>query len=136
MKILIDTCIWSEAFRHKKEGFPSRNTDELIELITDARVEIIGAIRQEILSGIKSKQQSEELCEQLKEFKDVEVITSDYEKAAENFNTLRSQGIQGSNTDFLICAVAERLGIPIYTTDNDFIKFAKHLPIQLYNIPH
>lgn len=132
MKTLIDTCIWSEALRHKKKISPSRNTAELIELIKEARAEIIGAIRQEILSGIKSKKQFEELREQLKEFKDLEVITSDYEKAAENFNTIRSKGIQGSNTDFLICAVAERLGIPIYTTDKDFLRFAKHLPIQLY----
>ena len=132
MKTLIDTCIWSEALRHKKKRSPSRNTTELIELIKEARAEIIGAIRQEILSGIKSKKQFEELREQLKEFKDLEVITSDYEKAAENFNSLRSKGIQGSNTDFLICAVAERLEIPIFTTDKDFLRFAKHLPIQLY----
>ncbi len=104
----------------------------VIELIKEARAEIIGAIRQEILSGIKSKKQFEELREQLKEFKDLKVITSDYEKAAENFNSLRSKGIQGSNTDFLICAVAERLEIPIFTTDKDFLRFAKHLPIQLY----
>ena len=132
MKTLIDTCIWSEALRHKKKRTLSRNTAELIELIKEARVEIIGAIRQEILSGIKLKKQFEELRKHLKEFKEVEVITSDYEKAAEHFNTLRSKGIQGSNTDFLICAVAERLKIPIYTTDKDFLRFVKHLPIQLY----
>jgi predicted nucleic acid-binding protein len=132
MKVLIDTCIWSEALRHKKKKISSITTSELIELIKEARVEIIGAIRQEILSGIKSKKQFEELREQLKEFHDVEMTTTDYEKAAENFNMLRSKGIQGSNTDFLICAVAERLGIPIYTTDNDFRKFKKYLPIQLY----
>ena len=132
MKVLVDTCIWSEALRHKKNKIPSRNTSELIELIKEARVEIIGAIRQEILSGIKSKQQFEKLREQLKEFYDVEVTTIDYEKAAENFNMLRSKGIQGSNTDFLLCAVAEKLQIPIYTTDKDFLKFKKYLPIQLY----
>jgi len=132
MKILIDTCIWSEALRYQKKNTLSRNTTELIELISEARVEIIGAIRQEILSGIKSKKQFKDLRKQLNEFKDVEVITSDYEKAAENYNTLRSKGIQGSNTDLLLCAVAERLGIPIYTTDKDFLRFTKHLPVQLY----
>ena len=83
MKVLVDTCIWSEALRHKKNKIPSRNTSELIELIKEARVEIIGAIRQEILSGIKSKQQFEKLREQLKEFYDVEVTTIDYEKKRE-----------------------------------------------------
>ncbi len=132
MKVLIDTCIWSEALRYKKKSKLSINITELIELISEARVEIIGAIRQEILSGIKIIKQFEDLKKQLNEFIDVELVTSDYEKAAENYNKLRSKGIQGSNTDFLICAVAKRLGIPIFTTDKDFIRFAKHLTIQLY----
>lgn len=35
----------------------------------------------------------------------------------------KAKGVQGSNTDFLICAVANRLKFPIFTTDNDFKKF-------------
>jgi len=40
--------------------------------------------------------------------------------------------VQGSNTDFLICAVAVRNQLAIYTTDKDFSIFAKHLPIILH----
>jgi predicted nucleic acid-binding protein len=36
-----------------------------------------------------------------------------------------------SNTDFLICAVAERRAFPILTTDADFTRFATVLPIVL-----
>jgi predicted nucleic acid-binding protein len=48
------------------------------------------------------------------------------------FNLCRAKGIQGSNTDFLICAVAVRHDFTIFTTDGDFRLFAKCLPIVLY----
>jgi 2,4'-dihydroxyacetophenone dioxygenase len=39
---------------------------------------------------------------------------------------------EASNTDFLICAVAERRSLPILTTDTDFTRLARILPITLY----
>jgi predicted nucleic acid-binding protein len=50
------------------------------------------------------------------------------------FNTCRRNGIQGSNTDFLICAVAHRRSYSILTTDNDFQNFQAHIPVLLLNI--
>jgi predicted nucleic acid-binding protein len=35
-------------------------------------------------------------------------------------------------TDFLICAVAVRKKLQIFTTDVDFQHYRKHLPITLY----
>jgi len=39
----------------------------------------------------------------------------DYELAAELFNKCRAKGIQGSNTDFLICSIALKNDFYIYT---------------------
>ena len=44
----------------------------------------------------------------------------------------RAKGIQGSNADFLLCAVAERHRLPILTTDEDFLEFARVLPVSLH----
>lgn len=41
-------------------------------------------------------------------------------------------GRSGRNTDFLICAAAERRGFPILTTDADFAPFAEIPPIALH----
>ncbi|MBV8201991.1 MAG: PIN domain nuclease, partial [Acidobacteria bacterium] len=65
-------------------------------------------------------------------FPDLAVTTADHESAAQLFNRCRARGVQGSNTDFLICAVAERLGMPIFSTDDDFASFAPILPIELH----
>ncbi len=58
--------------------------------------------------------------------------TTDYERAAEFLNLCSSQGIQGSNTDFLLCAVADRCGMAILTADESFPLYARYLPIVLH----
>lgn len=131
MKVLVDTSVWSLALRR---GLPSDGPEvpELIELIKEARVQMIGPLRQELLSGIKSQSQFQKLRNHLHSFPDLELTTRDYESAAEFFNLCRSKGVQGSNTDFLICAIAARNKTPIFTTDRDFILFQLHLPITFH----
>ena len=72
------------------------------------------------------------MCGHLDSFADLPILSEDYVEAARYFNLCRSKGIQGSNTDFLICAVSVRNDLPIYTTDKDFELFAKHIPIDLH----
>ncbi len=93
---------------------------------------IIGSIRQELLSGVRTAVQFELLRTHLQAFPDLPLGTEDYEEAARFFNLCRTRGIQGSNTDFLICAVSARREIPILTTDDDFSRYAKLLPIALH----
>ena len=106
---------------------------ELASLIADGRVAMIGAIRQELLSGIKENAHFERLRDHLRAFSDIEILSSDHEEAASFYNLCRARGIQGSNTDFLICAVAARNGFSIFTIDGDFAHFAKVLPVALYD---
>jgi predicted nucleic acid-binding protein len=37
-----------------------------------------------------------------------------------------------TGTDLLICAVAVRHGLKIFTTDTDFAAYARHIPIKLH----
>ena len=131
MKVLVDTSVWSLALRRST---PSVNAavDELRALIDEGRVAMIGVIRQELLSGVRTDDAFARLRDQLRSFVDEPLEREDFERAAEHFNTCRARGVQGSNTDFLICAVAERRNLPILTTDADFIRFAGVLPIALY----
>ncbi|MBU4034792.1 MAG: PIN domain nuclease, partial [Proteobacteria bacterium] len=62
------------------------------------------------------------------------IIDTDYEIAAEFSNKCRKKGIQGSHIDFLICAVANRIDIPIFTNDNDFMHYQKLISLKLYEI--
>ena len=131
MKVLVDTSIWSLALRRGSDS-TSRPVRELRSLIADNRVQMIGPIRQEILSGIRDEAQFKELDVHLSAFPDLPVAAEDHVMAARFFNLCRGKGIQGSNTDFLICAVAVRHRLTIFTADKDFALYAKHLPIVLH----
>lgn len=131
MKVLVDTSVWSLALRRAR---PSQTpvVQELRALIEEGRVAIIGPIRQELLSGLRDVATFERLRDHLRHFEDEGLETADYERAAEHFTACRAAGVQGSNTDFLICAAAERRSLPIFTTDRDFARFASIVPISLH----
>lgn len=131
MKVIVDISVWSLALRRDKQE-SSAPVKELRHMIHDHRVQMIGPIRQEILSGIRSESQFKKLRKHLESFPDLPVLTEDYVTAAKYFNRCRSEGIQGSNTDFLICAMAVRNKFSIYTTDKDFDLFSKHIDIVLH----
>lgn len=131
MRVLVDTSVWSLALRRNQPA-DSPEVTELVELIREVRSQMIGPVRQELLSGIKNQIQFQKLRNHLRAFPDLEVTTRDFETAAEFFNLCRGKGIQGSNTDFLICAIAVRHKIPIFTTDEDFTLFQPLLPITLH----
>ncbi|HEY6557933.1 MAG TPA: PIN domain-containing protein [Polyangiaceae bacterium] len=131
MNVLIDTSVWSLALRRAKR-LDDTHPNELAELIREGRVVMLGPVRQELLSGIKIKAQFESLREHLRSFPDLELESMDYEDAALAFNRCRERGIQGSNTDFLICAAARRRDLTIYATDDDFLHYAKVLRLALH----
>lgn len=131
MKVVVDTSVWSLALRRNTpmDAIPAVNL--LRDLIIDGRVAMLGAVRQEVLSGIRQTEQFTRLRDYLHAFPNLELTTQDYELAAEFYNTCRSHGIQGANTDFLLCVVAHRRGYSILTTDRDFESFQVYIPVML-----
>jgi len=128
MKVLVDTSVWSLALRRKEQ---SETVEKLTALIKESLVVMIGPVRQELLSGISDRAIFNNLKSNLQSFDDLPITTGDYETAAEYFNTCRKNGVQGSHTDFLICAVACNNDLLIFTTDQDFQYYVKYTPIRL-----
>jgi predicted nucleic acid-binding protein len=131
MNVLVDTSVWSLSLRRAKR-VDDTASKELAELIREGRVVMMGPIRQELLSGIKVRSQCELLRDHLRAFSDLTLELADYEDAADAFNRCRERGIQGSNTDFLICSAALRRELAVYTTDKDFLQYAKVLELKLH----
>ena len=129
--VLVDTSIWSLALRRKTVGQVDI-IQELEQLIQETRARIIGPIRQEILSGVKDQKQFEVLKTRLRAFPDLHLTEDTFEQAAEIFNACRKAGIQGSNTDFLICSAAEQHDVAIFTTDQDFRRYQKYSKFVLH----
>ncbi|MBL7648972.1 MAG: PIN domain-containing protein [Candidatus Hydrogenedentes bacterium] len=132
MKVLVDTCVWSLVLR-RPAGSKDPAAKALRQLILENRALIMGPIRQELLSGMTDRVHFERLVLVLHGFSDLSLEGSDYIKAAQFSNTCRAKGVQGSGTDFLLCAASVRHEVSILTTDKDFQHYAKLLPIRLFN---
>jgi len=133
--VLVDTSVWSLALRRRSENLAAgerRLVDEWRRLVQDGRVVLIGPVRQEILSGIRVRSTYVALRDLLSTFRHLDITIRDYDLAAEFFNECRAHGISGGSIDLLIASVAHRFNVPIFTTDPDFARFARHVPIRLH----
>jgi len=138
MRALVDTSVWSLALRREDPSDRKKNAttvQALSRLIEEAGAFIVGPIRQEILSGISDEKQYEKLRRHLRAFDDLPLTTEIWERAAQFSNRCRRAGVQGSHTDFLLCAAADAYRLPVFTTDKDFQYYAKVLGVSLLSFP-
>lgn len=129
MNVLVDTCVWSMFLRRNRPRLDPLAV-ELEHLIRADVVRMLGPIRQELLSGAQPQDRFTQLKEYLRYYPNVPVDEEDDENAAHYYNLCRRRGVQGTATDMLLCAVAVRHGFRIFTVDDDFDDYAKHLPIR------
>jgi predicted nucleic acid-binding protein len=137
VNVLVDTCVWSLALRRRPEHRSARETAQVEALnaaIERGSVKILGIVRQELLSGIKTRQQFENLREFMDAFPDVEITPEDYIEAAKLGNACFAKGVAPSVVDMLLCAVAIRQVWEIFTTDPDFERYSKILELRLYTL--
>ena len=135
MMVLVDTPVWSLALRRKPaELSPAELAlkTALQELVRDGRAQIVGPIRQELLSGIREEAGFRRLRDYLRAFDEPQLQVGDYEEAARMNNACRTHGVAGSAVDFLICAVAHLRNWQVFTTDRNFARYGKVLPLRLY----
>jgi len=131
MRVIIDTCVWT---RFLRRGRPAEDpiAGEVRRLIRADAVQMLGCIRQELLSGVRPQDRFEPLKAYLRFYPNLPLDAEDDENAASCYNRCRERGIQGTLVDLLICAVAVRHGLRIFTTDKDFEHYAECLPIALH----
>jgi predicted nucleic acid-binding protein len=138
MRVVVDTSVWSLALRRRRGAIAGPQRAVALhwgDLVRENRAVLVGAIRQELLSGVPRIEQFEPLRDYLRGFDDEPLTTDDYEEAARFDNICRTAGVAGSPADFLVCAVAVARGLPVFTTDPDFERYARHLPLSLFSWP-
>lgn len=135
MNVLVDTSVWSLALRRRPgrlNALQLQVRTELAELVREGRVEMPGLVRQELLSGLREERRFERLRRELRAYDDVPVEVEDHEEAARICNHCRQRGLAGSTVDFLLCAIALRRGWALFTTDKDFVRYARHTALRLH----
>lgn len=130
MMVVVDTSVFSLYLRRDKK-LPSAYLDLFLELFEKDQILLLGFVYQELLSGIRHQEQFDKLADTLNGFVIDYASKADHQTAAQYYNICRANGIQGSNVDFLICAMSAERGHSILSLDQDFEGYAKHLPIKL-----
>jgi predicted nucleic acid-binding protein len=134
MLTLVDTPIWSVSLRRDAAKLSAEQValrHDLSQLIREDRARLIGIVRQEVLSGIRDEAQFRRVRDHLRAFEDEPLARDDFEEAARASNVCRRAGVAGSAADFLLCAVAIRRKWEVLTLDDDFERYARHLPLAL-----
>ena len=134
MNYVVDTCVWSLAMRrpaNRLNSLEAEVVEQLTAYLQAGQTSMLGIVRQEVLSGIKEEALFEKVRAKLRFIPTLVTQTEDYEQAAHFSNLCRRRGIAATVPDLLICACASRRDWPIFTTDTDFVRFAKILPIKL-----
>jgi predicted nucleic acid-binding protein len=135
--VLVDTSVWSLALRRNEKDLNAAEqalTEGLRELIREGRAQLVGPVRQELLSGVREESGFRRLRDYLRAFDDPQLRVEEYEEAARMSNACRSRGVAGSPVDFLICAVAHLRDWQVFTTDRDFTRYRKILPLNVFNV--
>jgi predicted nucleic acid-binding protein len=135
LSVFVDTTVWSVALRRPAHRLGKEHrflVDEWRRLVDEGESAIIGPIRQEILSGVRHEADFARPRERLAGVDCIDIRLDDYDQAAQFYNELRGHGLARSSINLLICAVAHRFSVPIFTTDRDFTRYARHLPISLH----
>jgi len=132
MKILVDTSVWSLAFRRQSgiENPEALTLKTLIEQGDD--IYLLGIILQEVLQGIRQPKYFHTLKEYFDFFPLIELTRDNYIQAAELKNHLIKRGKQAGTVDVLIASAAISHNCYLFTTDKDFRYIAEHSKLKLF----
>lgn len=133
--ILVDTSIWSLAFRRSKYDTKIPYEAEILHKLTENHESLAlpGIVLQELLSGLREESQFKRLRRLLKPFPLILATQEDHISAARIANICRRSGVATSTADCLIAAIAISRNAELFTTDKDFVYMAKHCSLRLFS---
>lgn len=131
MNVLVDTSVWSLAFRRDTPP----DTPEMKTLLRCLeRQDILfttGIILQELLQGFRGPKQRERLIEQFFNLPLIVPDITDHIAAAELQTTCRQKGVQVGTIDALLAQLAMANKLELLTSDRDFTLISRHLPLRI-----
>lgn len=135
MTLLVDTSVWSLAFRRDTPpDIPE--VAELAAALGGAQdVVATGIIQLELLQGFVPPGVEKSLEELFQAMRLVEPRREDYMAAARLGRTCRQAGVQLGIVDSLIAQLAIAYDFTLLTTDRDFAHASKHIPLTLWVRP-
>lgn len=125
MSLLVDTSVWSMAFR-RDAPFALPEVTELRRALEGGEdIYATGLILQELLQGFTKPKAHSQIVEHFKALPLLVPDREDHIQAAELRNKSRRKGVQTGTIDALLAQLCIRHGLTMLTTDRDFQHMSK-----------
>ena len=132
MTLLVDTSVWSLAFRRDQKSTVLQVSALRNALEGDDMVVTTGLVLQELLQGFAGPRARNDLIERFATLPLISPDRQDHIDAAGLRNTCRRAGIQLGTIDALLAQLCIRHDLILLTTDNDFAHAALHCPLRVW----
>lgn len=132
MTLLVDTSVWSLAFR--RDGLADEaEVAALNEALLGAEsVVTTGLVLQELLQGFSGPKASAAIVERFKSLQMIQPDRQDHIAAAEVRNICRRAGVQIGTIDALLIQLSGRHELALLSTDKDFVHASVYVPFRLW----
>ena len=133
MSLLVDTSVWSLAFRRDAEAYT-----QAVEVLRSAlegadQVFTTGLVLQELLQGFAGPKARSQLIERFAAVAFLQPDREDHIEAAEVRNTCRRNGVQIGTIDAVLIQLCLRHDLVMLSTDNDFRSASRHVKFRLWS---
>ena len=132
MTLLVDTSVWSLAFRRDQASFVPEVEALRQALVGGTVVVTTGFILQELLQGFAGPRAHRQIIDRFSALPTLAADRRDQIDAADLHNRCRRGGVQIGTIDALIAQLCIRHDLALLTTDKDFIHAATHCRLRVW----
>ena len=136
MTLLVDTSVWSLAFR-RDEPADSPHVRALRRALDgDETIVTTGLILQELLQGFAGPRARKDLIDRFSALPLIAPDRQDHIDAADLRNRCRRAGVQIGTIDALLAQLCIRHKLTLLTADKDFVRIAVHCHLRIWAEHH
>ena len=132
MTFLVDTSVWSLAFRRDAPSGSAEVLELRRALDGGDTVVTTGLVLQELLQGFAGPRGRDEIVERFSALPFINPDRQDHIEAATLRNQCRRAGVQLGTIDALLAQICIRHTLALLTTDQDFIHAAAHCRLKVW----
>ncbi|MGQ0752651.1 MAG: type II toxin-antitoxin system VapC family toxin [Betaproteobacteria bacterium] len=132
MTLFVDTSVWSLALRRDGDSM-APEVQALRRALEQGEIVVTtGLVLQELLQGFAGPRDRNDIVRRFSALPFVIPERQDHIDAAELRNQCRRAGVQVGTIDALLAQLCVRHGLTLLTTDNDFVRAARHCALQVW----
>ena len=135
MSLLVDTSVWSLAFRRDVQVATPEVMALRHALEGADQVFTTGLVLQELLQGFAGPKVRSQLIERFDALGFLQPDREDYISAAEVRNACRRNGVEIGTIDAVLIQLCVRHDLVLLSADNDFRLASMHIKFRLWSAP-